>query len=158
MAIHKDYPGLKVEIVVNDTALPEHEDPELECRSNEVIRYVEAEAGAEFAIRCHFDETFPRDRDVSEDIYIDGQVIVKQFEKKADIGLNSPYHIRDLERRVRGRYMKQSFCFGELITSKIFPCRCRCQTPLTTNPSGRGSTRPSHKRIRKGQAAWRDHV
>ena len=106
-----------------DKAVPEYEDPELEYKSNEVIRYIEAKAGAEFAIRYHFDETFPRDRDVSEDAYIDGQVIVKQFEKKDDIGMNSPYHIRDLKRRVKSRYTKQLLCFGELITSKVFLSR-----------------------------------
>jgi hypothetical protein len=50
MAIHTDYPGLKVEIVVNGQPLPEHDPETNTADSNVVTKYVEAESGAEFSV------------------------------------------------------------------------------------------------------------
>lgn len=122
MAIHKDYPGLKVEIVVNDKALPEHEDPDLESEPNEVITYVEAEAGAEFAIRIYYDQTFRWDQDVGEDAWVDGQVIKKQYSSKKLLGRESTKYLRGAERVIAGQATEQTLCFGELKISELLSC------------------------------------
>ncbi|KAJ4378252.1 hypothetical protein N0V86_005952 [Didymella sp. IMI 355093] len=123
MAIHKDYPGLKAEIVVNDKALPEYEDPNIKCEPNEVVRYVEAEAGAEFAIRYNYDKTLLKDHDLRRVAYVDGQSIQKKTTKKGALVQSSPRYFRIAMRRLDGRYTEQTLHFGELVTTDEVSCR-----------------------------------
>ncbi|EDU47267.1 hypothetical protein PtrM4_088050 [Pyrenophora tritici-repentis] len=60
MTVIPVYPGLKVEILVNDNALPEYEDIEdTPSPLNLVTKYIEATTGTEFKIRSMINETFP---------------------------------------------------------------------------------------------------
>ncbi|KAF1926053.1 uncharacterized protein M421DRAFT_7279 [Didymella exigua CBS 183.55] len=68
MAIHEDFPGLKVEVIINSKALPENFDEESQVDPDEVVRFVEAEAGAEFAIKWSFDKHFPKSKDIGLNI------------------------------------------------------------------------------------------
>jgi hypothetical protein len=64
MAIHNNFPGLTVELVTDGSPLREYEIEEASPVPNTVMKYVEAEAGAEFAIRYSFSPTFPNHRDI----------------------------------------------------------------------------------------------
>jgi hypothetical protein len=150
MAIHKDYPGLKVEIVVNDKALPEYEDPDIECKPNEVVRYVEAEAGAEFAIRYNYDKTLLKDHDLGEDAYVDGQPIQKNFTKKGTLVKSSPIYICTVERELDGCYTEQTLHFGELATSESFLRKRQMNEKLIMTSSGRSCMPPSQRPAQGG--------
>ncbi|KAI4655275.1 uncharacterized protein J4E79_008342 [Alternaria viburni] len=60
MAVHGDYPGLKVQIVVKGKPLDEYEHEEEEELPKTTTRYVECHSGAEFAIKTKFTSPFPR--------------------------------------------------------------------------------------------------
>jgi hypothetical protein len=51
MAIHPDYPGLTVEVVVDDLTLTEYIDDTEAPPTDTVVKYIEAVSGANFAIR-----------------------------------------------------------------------------------------------------------
>jgi hypothetical protein len=54
MAIHDDYPGLTVEIIVDGKPLEECKDEEEEEVPKTTTRYIECRSGAEFGIRTTF--------------------------------------------------------------------------------------------------------
>lgn len=58
MAINDILPGVTVEVTVNDLALREHQDHDLEEEDRTVTRYIEATSGQVFAIRLHLDPSF----------------------------------------------------------------------------------------------------
>ncbi|KAJ4986461.1 hypothetical protein SVAN01_08023 [Stagonosporopsis vannaccii] len=76
MAVHEDYPGLKVEVVVDDKPLHEYDKAEkFTHNGSHVIRYVEALAGTEFAITLEFDKPLRRDRGMVCRVLADGNSI-----------------------------------------------------------------------------------
>lgn len=74
MAVHGDYPGLKVQIFVNGKPLDEHGYEEEEELPKTTTRYVECHSGAEFAIKTSFTSPFPR-MDLSIRAYLDGTLV-----------------------------------------------------------------------------------
>ncbi|KAH6639651.1 hypothetical protein C7974DRAFT_410606 [Boeremia exigua] len=83
MAIHKDHPGLSVEIVVNGNALREYENNDQVHEPETVARYLQAQPGAKFGIRWSITEAFPSNRDISHSVWIDGRLI-SQLTNRAD--------------------------------------------------------------------------
>jgi hypothetical protein len=76
MAILLGCAGLRVEITVADRPLPEHEDEDETCEvPGAVTKYIEAEAGAEFAIKIQTTDLFPQKQDLGYTIYVDGDLI-----------------------------------------------------------------------------------
>lgn len=55
MAVMNEHPGIKVEIVVADTLLPEYEDDQEQHVPNVITKYIEAQTDREFAVRAEFD-------------------------------------------------------------------------------------------------------
>ena len=53
MAITKNYPKLKLEIVVNDIALEELNDEDEQTTPNTVTKYIESCSGSRFVIKLH---------------------------------------------------------------------------------------------------------
>lgn len=75
MAILPDCPGIKVEVVVDGTALTEYDDTEngthLEATAS-TVKYVEATTGANFLVRVSIDPGFKTLWDVRTVVKIDG--------------------------------------------------------------------------------------
>ncbi|KAL1797330.1 hypothetical protein ACET3X_003936 [Alternaria dauci] len=71
MAITTDYPGIKVEVRVDQVALQEYDDDEAESSTNTMSKYIEATSGSEFDIRFEITPKWP-DHSVSFTSYIDG--------------------------------------------------------------------------------------
>jgi hypothetical protein len=72
MAIHDDYPGLTVEILVDGKPLAEYKDDEEEEVPKTTSRYGECRSGAEFAIRTTFTAPFdPLDIRFSQQSWMD---------------------------------------------------------------------------------------
>ncbi|KAF9693815.1 hypothetical protein EKO04_008287 [Ascochyta lentis] len=116
MAIHEDYPGLTVEIVANGAALQEYEDSTISATANTVIRYVEAVAGAEFAIKYSFGPSFPKDRDVAADVFVDGNIIRKPLFHKEKFQSQVARFVGRTKEIVDGKWVEQVLYFGSLDT------------------------------------------
>jgi hypothetical protein len=60
MAIIDSHPRIKVEILSNDAPLQEYDNDEEEDKPNSVTKYIEAQSGAAFEIRCSLERPFPK--------------------------------------------------------------------------------------------------
>lgn len=117
MAIHNNYPGLKVEIVVGGKALKEHEERKIMLRPNTVERYIEAEAGTEFAIKYSFDQSFSHDKDVSMTVFADGRIVKKPIHSETKLSSGLSETIGEAVRYFNGRWQQQTLRFSELSIS-----------------------------------------
>jgi hypothetical protein len=70
MAICDDYPGLKVEVLVDSRPLTEYDDDEATPRT--ISKYIEGRSGKEFALRITFAHPFPTKYGVETRVSIDG--------------------------------------------------------------------------------------
>lgn len=70
MAILHDCPGLKVEIIVKGEPLREWDDDE-EASPRAVTKYIEAQSGANFALKWRFSSPFPDDHGVRAVLKVD---------------------------------------------------------------------------------------
>ncbi|KAH5159734.1 hypothetical protein HBH69_060220 [Parastagonospora nodorum] len=75
MAVHPEYPGLTVQVVVNGEPLPEYEDEDATDVPKVVTKYIEAQAGTEFEIVQVFPDGFAGSDDVRTRCYIDNQEV-----------------------------------------------------------------------------------
>jgi hypothetical protein len=72
MAVHRDYPGLKAEVIVSGEALPEYQDKEGEVAPKEYTTYVQASSDVLFAIRYTIPSTIFAKHSVQAVIKLDG--------------------------------------------------------------------------------------
>ncbi|KAF2127283.1 hypothetical protein P153DRAFT_295534 [Dothidotthia symphoricarpi CBS 119687] len=72
MAVLDDCPGLKAEIIVYAQPLEEYVDEDEEDPPKTVTKYVEAQSGAEFALKWKFSTPFPTQYGVQAVVHIDG--------------------------------------------------------------------------------------
>jgi len=123
MAIHKDYPGLEVEIIANGGALREYADDNGEPQSHTTTTYVEATSGDCFAVRLTISKSLLVEYGVWAVIRIDGVDICrkvfsqKNYERRGV--LNCTIHTSAAV--VDGKPVGQRFCFSEL---------SRCKSPI----------------------------
>ncbi|KAJ4319592.1 hypothetical protein N0V94_003825 [Neodidymelliopsis sp. IMI 364377] len=117
MAIHNNFPGLSVEIVTDGSPLREHDIEEASPTPNTVIKYVETEAGAEFAIRCSFDPRFPNHKDVRFHALADGKFLRGLVIRKEVLCSRAFYAIRYMKRVVDNEWVGQSICFNAVNTT-----------------------------------------
>ncbi|KAH4400484.1 hypothetical protein HBH92_232170 [Parastagonospora nodorum] len=75
MAVHPEYPGLTVQVVMNGEPLPEYEDEDATDDPKVVTKYIEAQAGTEFEIVQVFPDGFAGSDDVRTRCYIDNQEV-----------------------------------------------------------------------------------
>jgi hypothetical protein len=80
MAITEDYPGLKVELLVDEKPLTENDDDNTDDKfsdssigTDSVTKYVEATTGANFAIQYCCSREFSRRYDLDLRVYIEGK-------------------------------------------------------------------------------------
>jgi hypothetical protein len=122
MAIHTDYPGLKVEIVVNGQPLPEYDDETNTPDSNVVTKYVEAESGAEFSINYSFDKTFPTSHDVNVRCSLDGRQVRKPRVGRTKLLCERGQKITGLRVQEGKSWGLKKFRFSDLVVGKFITC------------------------------------
>lgn len=118
MAIHPDFPGLKVEIVVQKKALQEHDDLDVCVDPMTTTRYLEAPSGAAFGMQYTFLEYFPVDRAVSMSMFVDGmrmQVLTSRAEKLRAVTTRLAHEHKTV---LDGVWGAQKMHFSDLNTSK----------------------------------------
>ncbi|KAF1358371.1 hypothetical protein EJ07DRAFT_156972 [Lizonia empirigonia] len=114
MAIHADYPRLKVEIIVGDEVLKEYGDDKSTPEPNTVERYVEAQAGTDFRISFSFSSFIPDDRDVRLDLFTDDNIVGMLIVKKSLLDKGCCKTVAATLRCADGKYVKQTLRFSHL--------------------------------------------
>lgn len=122
MAVHPEYPGLEVDIVVDGVPLKEHPPPadfDETIYPWTIIRYIEATPGAKFGVRYRSDPSFKYcQSSIRRAICIDG-VIDRIVMHWGPGNTNAILCIEDgVETRINRQLMKQDFVFGTLDTGK----------------------------------------
>ncbi|KAI1559325.1 hypothetical protein PtrEW7m1_011928 [Pyrenophora tritici-repentis] len=116
MTVIPVYPGLKVEILVNDNALPEYEDIEdTPSPLNLVTKYIEATTGTEFKIRSMINETFPfPPGDLLLSVSFDGKPVKGLNIYSEEFYSNTGHIYNARTSQVDGMFFEQAFTFQEL--------------------------------------------
>jgi hypothetical protein len=112
MAVHHDYPGLTVEILVDGKPLEEYENTDEEEQPKTITRYVECRSGAEFAITTKFRAPFtPMDtqlRACLDVMKVDGKFVKKH-------GMLEGTHCQSKTMwREGGSWLASNFVFSDL--------------------------------------------
>lgn len=136
MVIHNDYPELKVELVVKGKSLPEYGGDDTIPELNTVTKYVEAQVGTQFGIRCSYGSSFPNDKDISVKISADGNVLHRCISRKTDIHPSKTLIFDCTQRVIGGEWVERRFRFSNLIASKCTIC-----SSMTINLSDRSHSR-----------------
>jgi len=114
MAVTESQPGIKVEIISNDTTLLEYDDNDEERARDEVTKYIEAVSGAEFRVFCTLTAPQP-ETDLLIQLHIDGKWITGKFFRVSDHRFpSSSVYIRDVYHTVGKDWYASNFCFSSL--------------------------------------------
>lgn len=109
MAILPSFFGLRVEIIVNGAALPEYDYEHVAPgEAKEVTKYVEAQPGAEFAVRIIADKNFPTTNDLGYAIWTDGSMVVSRFKYKAILNNQTAIEIKEAKVKIDSEWTAQS--------------------------------------------------
>lgn len=120
MAIHAAHPGLEVEVIVNDKALQEYVDNELEQDEKATSNYVEASSGSAFAIRVCVPKGLFTTHSVRAVTWMDGiEVDETVWERRRYKYAGAKYRCDSRAVRLKGKDMCQKFQFAEFETSKF---------------------------------------
>ncbi len=120
MAVIDSFPGLKVEIIVNESAITEYagDGENEEDKPNTITKFVEATTGAEFRIRCEFAPSFKfKKYAIRADAYIDG-IYVDKWNKACEktlMVMRGPHSCLH-----EGIWQKQRFAFSSLQIGTLF--------------------------------------
>ncbi|KAJ8118645.1 hypothetical protein OPT61_g396 [Boeremia exigua] len=117
MAVHKDHPGLSVEVIVNGEALREYDDKEHELEPKTIAKYIEVQPGTDFAIRSFVPKDFESDMDTSQHIQIDGQQIHRTLWRAKELHNRDSCLIDSSRTFINGVWGQQKLRFGDLQTS-----------------------------------------
>jgi len=118
MAILASLPGVRVEIIVDSAPLVEYDDEETPEQPKLVSRYVEAQAGATFAVKVSVDESRPTSQDLIVFLSVDGIFIQSTFISKARPSIWEALHLDSVKTKINSDWMKQALMFQKLATSK----------------------------------------
>ena len=115
MAIHPDFPGLKVEIAVDAKALQEHNNPDPEPSPKTITKYIEAIDDAKFSVRLAIPgPLFEEYRAIRAAIRLDGEDMIRRIYRGPSckrLGVNSV--VSSSRAYVDGVDMGQDFQFSQ---------------------------------------------
>ena len=112
MAIHADYPGLTVEILLDGRPLKEYQHEEEEDAPKIATRYVECRSGAEFKIRTGFAPPFAP-IDMGLRVCLDGVRVNSTIAEKETI-LDEPYIQSRTEWKEGRKWRASNFLFSDI--------------------------------------------
>jgi hypothetical protein len=123
MAVLPGFPGLEVQIVVNNAACKEYSEPDEEHgedTSTTVTKYIEAKDGTQFHIRINMLPTFKYCKyDISSTVKVDGQTIAKPLWENEDPF--APRIVEGVESKTAGGWRRRNLVFANLTTG-MFCC------------------------------------
>jgi hypothetical protein len=118
MAVHPEYPGLTVQILVNGEPLPEYEDEDATDNPKVVTKYIEAQAGTDFEIERVYPDGLSGSDDVRTRCYINDQE-VRSFVNTSISRQSGPRKkIAYVKERKRNSWYRRSLQFQRLCISK----------------------------------------
>jgi hypothetical protein len=130
MAIHPDYPGLEVCIMVYGQPLPECEYED-EVDNATVTKYLEVRAGSEFAIGYKFLDPFPNTRDIHVTCMVDGLTVRRGCCYKHKLKIPGFHTASGLSVQEGKEWSLQNFRFGKLDIGKSESCADQCVAEQT---------------------------
>jgi hypothetical protein len=114
MAIIDSHPRITVEVLSNRTPLQEYANDEEEDEPNTVTKYIEAQSGATFEIRCTLTRPFPANSLVYY-VDLDGKraygTLCRQNTYK---GTSAPYTVSGVTHTNPTGTYESKFCFSDL--------------------------------------------
>lgn len=133
MAIHPDFPGLEVNIIVEDKTAEEFAEPVFEGFKDDdgdvvivdhkikvLERYVEAKPRATFAIEVKIS---PRFKYLQNDLYfhfdIDGVITTKRYSFRRDHVRGGNFRVRHIKTKSNRQIVQKDLIFGELETGSF---------------------------------------
>ena len=120
MAVHDDYPGLTVQVIVHGEPLEEYKHDDEEELPKTIIRYIESKPDAEFAIKTTFTPPFEACH-VSISISLDGIRVTGLGVLGRDI-FRKDGHVRSYTIwQEEDKWFKSGFCFSDLNIGMYFP-------------------------------------
>jgi len=128
MAVHPEYPGLTVQVMVNSKPLPEYQDPNAIDDPKDVTRYIKAQAGTEFEIVQVFLDGFAGSDDIRTRCYIDGQMMRKPISTGASRKSVPRQKIAGVKEKKGNSWYWRPFQFQKLCASKSTYIFHSCQT------------------------------
>ncbi|KAF2127284.1 hypothetical protein P153DRAFT_358892 [Dothidotthia symphoricarpi CBS 119687] len=118
MAIHPVYPGLTVQVTVNDQPLPEYDDEDATTDPKVVTKYLEAQSGTEFAIKYTFAEPFPSSKDVGVFIYVNDKLCNASLIRRVKLFDPSGHTKTGVRTQTDNGWVLHHFRFDDLVMSE----------------------------------------
>jgi hypothetical protein len=120
MAILRDQPGLKVEILVDGVPLQEYDYENEEIMPSVVTKYIEAKSGDNFTIRYTVLPQFHIKHALVVQSYLDGKSMVKRVFSEERIRKYASRTVTGVREAIAGKYYERKFCFSQLNTGQLY--------------------------------------
>jgi hypothetical protein len=118
MAIIDAIPGLKAEVIVNDTPLQEYPDPDASVDSKKTTAYIEAQSGRTFYVLIKFDDNFSTVYGVRLETRLDGKKFSSQFMRAENLTRPEGFQSRSAVSSIHGNWHKSMMMFSPLAVGK----------------------------------------
>jgi hypothetical protein len=120
MAILRDQPGLKVEILVDGVPLQEYDYENEEIMPSVVTKYIEAKSGDNFTIRYTVLPQFHIKHALVVQSYLDGKSMAKRVFSEERIRKYANRTVTGVREAIAGKYYERKFCFSQLNTGQLY--------------------------------------
>jgi len=119
MAILRDQPGLKVEILVDGSPLQEYDDDDEEIVPTVVTKYIEAKSGVNFTIRYTILPQFHIKHALVVQSYLDGNSMENHVCSEDVLRKCTSSTMTGVREAIAGKYYERKFCFSQLNTGQL---------------------------------------
>jgi hypothetical protein len=134
MAILRDVAGVKVEIFVGGTPLPEYENQEQDS-PNTSAKWIEAVTGTEFAVKISFTDRYRSRHGVRTQVCLDGKVMCSSVHHAKNLRKPEGHMFEGASSQTDKSNFLQKFKFAELTTGESLSVQTK-DGLLTTSYSG----------------------
>jgi hypothetical protein len=125
MAILEGCPGLKVEVTVNDHALREYDDDNVQEEPNTLTKYIEVNGNDTFKIQAQFLDNYVATYDVVAEVWLDGNKINSYVLNLKSLKRPEGHKFSGVRLRINGTWYRynlvfSSFAIGKCIAVQYF--------------------------------------
>jgi hypothetical protein len=121
MAIIDAIPGLKAEVIVNNTPLQEYPDPDTSIDPKKTTTYIEAQSGCTFHVLVKFFDNFPAAYGVRLETRLDGKKFTSQIFRTEILKRPEGHKSNAAMSNIRGRWHQSAMLFSPLTVGKYPP-------------------------------------
>jgi hypothetical protein len=118
MAILEGCPGLKVEVTVNEHALREYDDDNVQEKPNTLTKYVEVNGNDTFEVRAQFLDNYVATYDVGIKLWLDGNKINSYLLPLKSLKNQEIYNISGVRSKTNGIWHIYNLVFSSLAIGK----------------------------------------